>query len=442
MDLERINKILDEKIKNCTPDFKNHIISILEKEYDFSKSSSVKNIVDYIRKRFNISRLSSICLEHWLSRGHSEKNALAIMHDNKKKKPKRISVYSKEFWLAKINPLTNTYYTEEESDYERNSRRPIRKEYWMRLGYTEEESIIKAKIKKDENNKKGSRNSKNALRINNNKTIEYWTIRGYSKEEAMSIISQSQKTFSLDICIEKYGYDEGYLIWYNRQQKWKESLNNSILLDHSKKTIFNNMKNNTKDEIIDKLKEAGFKNINVSVNLFEFKEYLDNLIDKLPYYAYTDPLYVFNKLKKHSYYFLGLSNNEIIDFISKNIEFKTGQKFFYDYSKIKSYKLFTKEGYYLRSSHEINFYEKCKNNNISIMYEGNYTNSTLKYDFFIKDINMYVEIAGMLDNDDYYNKMIYKQTQFCSIILLPERIDEFIQDLISGNFDRANYKLL
>ena len=39
----------------------------------------------------------------------------------------------------------NKGMTEEEADYKRNSIRPIRKEYWMERGYSEEDAEKKAK---------------------------------------------------------------------------------------------------------------------------------------------------------------------------------------------------------------------------------------------------------------------------------------------------------
>ena len=37
------------------------------------------------------------------------------------------------------------------------------------------------------------------------KCIEFWLAKGYNEEEAKQLISESQKTFSLEKCIEKYG---------------------------------------------------------------------------------------------------------------------------------------------------------------------------------------------------------------------------------------------
>jgi len=60
---------------------------------------------------------------------------------------------------------------------------------------------------------------------NNTTTLKYWTKQGYSKEEAKQKVSERQKTFSLDICIEKYGIEKGTEVFNERQIKWQETLN-------------------------------------------------------------------------------------------------------------------------------------------------------------------------------------------------------------------------
>ena len=58
--------------------------------------------------------------------------------------------------------------------------------------------------------------------------VEYWMNKGYTKEDAQKIISEKQRTFSLEKCIEKYGVDEGTRIFNERQIKWQKSLHNAL----------------------------------------------------------------------------------------------------------------------------------------------------------------------------------------------------------------------
>jgi len=53
----------------------------------------------------------------------------------------------------------------------------------------------------------------------------YWERRGYTPEEATKEISKIQTTFSLDICISKFGVEEGTKRWKERQEKWQANLN-------------------------------------------------------------------------------------------------------------------------------------------------------------------------------------------------------------------------
>jgi len=52
---------------------------------------------------------------------------------------------------------------------------------------------------------------------------EYYMVKGYSEEESIKMVSERQKTFSLDKCIEKYGEEKGYKRWLDRQEKWLTS---------------------------------------------------------------------------------------------------------------------------------------------------------------------------------------------------------------------------
>lgn len=60
---------------------------------------------------------------------------------------------------------------------------------------------------------------------NNPLTIEYYIKRGMSIEEAKIALRKRQTTFSLDICIEKYGKEEGTKVWQDRQDTWQGTLN-------------------------------------------------------------------------------------------------------------------------------------------------------------------------------------------------------------------------
>lgn len=77
-----------------------------------------------------------------------------------------------------------------------------------------------AKKKKEENN--------------NPLTIEYYIKRGATEEEAKKLLNKRQQTFSHEICIEKFGKEEGEKRFKERQEKWQNSLN-SLPLEEIKR---------------------------------------------------------------------------------------------------------------------------------------------------------------------------------------------------------------
>lgn len=74
--------------------------------------------------------------EYWEQLGHpssqAEDLAYAAKQNLKLRTTKCVSPFSMEFWLARINPSTGQKYTHLEAEFERNSRRPIRAEFWLK----------------------------------------------------------------------------------------------------------------------------------------------------------------------------------------------------------------------------------------------------------------------------------------------------------------------
>lgn len=55
--------------------------------------------------------------------------------------------------------------------------------------------------------------------------VEFYISRGISENDAKEIISEKQRTFSLEKCISKHGESEGTRIWQERQDKWMATMN-------------------------------------------------------------------------------------------------------------------------------------------------------------------------------------------------------------------------
>lgn len=86
-------------------------------------------------------------------------------------------------------------------------------------GLTQEEKEEKVRQLKAKMVEKKRQNHTNPL------SIDYYTSKGYSEEEAKQLLKERQSTFSLEKCIEKYGEEEGHRKFNERQEKWQNNLN-------------------------------------------------------------------------------------------------------------------------------------------------------------------------------------------------------------------------
>ena len=119
--------------------------------------------------------------------------------------------------LGQNNPNSKTNCAPEK----RKQNSPYSIEYYRKryLDKTEEELVELRKKFID---------SRKYIKENNSTTLEYYTSRGYSVDDARVMLANRQRTFSLEKCIEKYGEVEGYNIFNKRQQKWVKSLQNNF----------------------------------------------------------------------------------------------------------------------------------------------------------------------------------------------------------------------
>jgi G:T-mismatch repair DNA endonuclease (very short patch repair protein) len=224
--LEIVNKVLDQRIKNLKGKKREFMFDALINAPDIK---CMRTGMKLAYSMFPCTNLSQGSPKYWINRGwdsvQAKVNAAAHMQIVNKK-ANRDSPYSMEFWTKKINPVTGNNYTEIEADFERNSRRPIRPEYWIKKGYTQEIAKQLAVDAKFKNNKKGANNAATTdiRRATSKRCIEYYTARGHSDEEAAIMRSNSQKYFSKEICIQKHGELEGLKVWNDRQEKWQETL--------------------------------------------------------------------------------------------------------------------------------------------------------------------------------------------------------------------------
>lgn len=313
---EKILDCLDNKIKNIHPILRERLLDELKV---IPEANNVVKCKSYVVNLLGIPEMGRHTREYWISRGWSESESYIKYKKNIKiGKP---SPYSRQFWTSKINPNTGKHYTEDEADYERNSRRPIRNEYWMKKGYSEEESKILALKTKNKNNIKGSIKSKEIdpliHKMSSKRCIEYWINIGYSKKDAIEKVSQQQSTFSLNKCIEKYGEEIGRQRWLERQNKWHKSY---------KKSNFS------------KISQKLFWDICSKLDCLDFIYFAELGIDKNPDYSGVNNEY---RLKLNRVFlpdFIDIKNKKIIEFDGIYWHGKVGRgNKKRDTEKIKSY---------------------------------------------------------------------------------------------------------
>lgn len=215
------DKIIDaiEKIGNIHQSLIEEIKNELLLKTDIN--INVVKCKKYIIEKLSIPEMGRHTINYWIARGWTKGES--YIKSKEKKIKNQISPFSIEFWEQKINPKTNLMYTKDEADYKRNSIRPIRKEYWIKKGYSLIEAEYKAKEVKEKNNNNKILVDSEIKKYVSKRCKEYWIVRGYSEEETKEQISKIQTTFSLDICIEKYGEELGKQRWLDRQEKWHKN---------------------------------------------------------------------------------------------------------------------------------------------------------------------------------------------------------------------------
>jgi hypothetical protein len=317
--------------------------------------------------------------------------------------------------LAKGSAFSVTYWKErglndEQAKYKVKTLKPSIKEYWISRGLNEDEAILKTELhlmntertyiikygEKEGRLKYREKKEKDG-KFNSNRSKEYWISRGLNEDEATEKIRKRQKTFSLDICIEKYGITEGTKIFNERQKKWVETLKQK------------------KDYDIIQTKKVS--------------KSPDSIFEKYPE-TFVDTYFKFN-IKNEKIYFLkepvkNKNYEEFLELTKKNIEYdskllrsianislfkkifnKTYEELYLDLKKSYGVRpgskqaygtIFLIDGIVFKSLGEKLIYEKLKNLNINFIYDKFYPNQKkFKYDFYLPDYNTYIEYYGMLN---------------------------------------------
>lgn len=377
-------------------------------------------------------------IKTWTDKGFTKEEA-----EEKCKSYRRISPFKIEHWIQKG-------YSQEDAEFQCKATRPIMKEYWIKRGHSEEEATKLAIDKKESNNKSGSIKSglrdKEEIRKVSKRCKEYWLERGYSEDDAINEVSKIQSTFSLEKCIEKHGLESGTEIWKKRQENWMKSLydNNDIEQLNKSKNCLSYKKLQSKfdtlDDIVLYLEKS--RNIKIVKTIEEFEDKIKTILIDSPEKKYHTPEQFVKSLQKLQFEVLDI--RDACAFVSRFLEDPyTLHKVLggrYIHTRMK-----TDDGV-LRSTHEIYFWELLKKYNINFTLDGNYPNSSFRYDFYLTDYELYVEICPLRktkQNVKYIEKMKKKVKMFgCIPLDTSKQYEEFLKEVINGSFDKTDNRFL
>ena len=374
-----------------------------------------------------------------------EENKMKI----KRKRKPNSSPMQIMFWINKINPKTQQFYTEEEAKYHIRSFRKCNIEYWIERGY----SIDDAKQKINDFQCKASQASIKERSNHpewNSTHIEYWLAKGFNETEAICKLKERQRTFTLEKCIAKYGLMEGTKIFNNRQIKWQNTLKSKPISEirriNKSKNRFNyfySYKGKLDINYWNSWKNVCKKyNLTYIDNIEELKTYICDLCLCTKYICGKSIDWFLSKsCPKYLWKVMHLKQKTVKSWLSNlNIKFTQTYKVFNSKHNIMSYHQLLSNGKILRSLKEIAFYNLLIYHGILDIQVGNkYPYSNMVYDFYVN--GFYIEIAGMIGNNSYKSKMIYKRNTFNSMILVSEKeYSKFIQKvLIEHDKKTINY---
>lgn len=447
--MEKIDYCLDDVIKNIEPSYKRKIIRKCLEDKTLSNNIQMGLLLNYIKKRFFDfdGPYTQQSRKYWLKRKWPEE----LIEEKRIKFENKSSPYTKEFWIKRG-------YTEEQAEIERLSRVSASPYFYMKkLGCTYEEALEKALEHQKDAYKIYEKNTTKQERLEkqrqgSGRCKEYWIKRGYTEKEAIEKVKERQATFTLEKCIKKYGEEKGRKKWEDRQKRWQETLNNKT--DEEKERI-----NKEKGTVVSfkkfiqkygekegrkrYIKACKKRNVQLFKNANELIDYIKELKEKNIFIQNLtlDQFIQKHIIRKDCYRFLGLNERF---FLQINFTFPEENEIFtfirnkHGANKYLLYHLYTPEGKLLKSSNEINFYYLLIQNGINeFSISGGYKDSNLFYDFYLNKYDLYIEIAGRMNDEEYRQHMIYKQTTFGSIIICSkEEQFEFIKGLLNGNYEK------
>lgn len=202
-----------------------------------------EHAIKFLSDRQNTTSLDSFITKYGNTEGQIKFDEYRKKWKNTISKHDKKILYSRwknipEYYLVKVNPLTGLNYTLDEAKFKISS------------------DLSKGFKKVWDEYRTGQR-EKSIL----NTTIEYYTSRGLTTDQATIELKKRQATFSLEKCIQKHGIVKGMDVFNKRNEKWLNTLNAKDYLEK-------------KDILLRKTR-------NLPRYSRESKEFFDSLIEKI-----------------------------------------------------------------------------------------------------------------------------------------------------------------
>lgn len=139
----------------------------------------------------------------------------------------------------KMKGENNPNHKNKSSKLKRKQCSPFSKEFYIKKGHSESESI---KLAKDFYKKTRSN-------VAYTTQIDYWLNLGYDLETAKEKLKERQSTFTLDKCIKKYGHEKGTQIFKKRQDLWVKKLQKHFIKNGNNRSPASKIANEAISEI-------------------------------------------------------------------------------------------------------------------------------------------------------------------------------------------------
>jgi hypothetical protein len=163
-----------------------------------------------IRKSFNSNSIEGII---YRTNSSNDEATKILLENNKKNLEKRLLTFEKNFENDPLWHKRRSHYTIE---------------FWKNKGFSDEDSKVEVKRTLSDlhrMSKKHRNENPNLYKDIYTNQKNYWLKMGYNEDESISLVKKRQATFSKEMCIQKYGEENGSKRWLDRQEKWIFTLN-------------------------------------------------------------------------------------------------------------------------------------------------------------------------------------------------------------------------